>query len=238
VAVTAVSASKSKWRTDGSMNRGAYAQPVAEPITMSTSDGETLEGELARAEGDARATCVLCHPHPQAGGSMRSLVISELFRALPPAGITTVRFNFRGVEQSTGAWTAGEGERRDVTAAVDLGATLEHDRPLVLAGWSFGADLALATTDDRIAGWYAIAAPLRYTTKSDITRIAAVPRPKLLALAEHDEVRPATEVAELATSWTDTDVVVVPGASHFFVGRTDRLVALALEFADRVIAAR
>ena len=218
------------------MNRGAYAQPVAEPITMSTPDGETLEGEIARAEPRARAMCVLCHPHPQYGGSMRSLVISELFRALPPAGITTMRFNFRGVEQSTGSWTAGEGERRDVAAAVDLGATLEPDRPLVLAGWSFGADMALATTDDRIAGWYAIAAPLRYTTESDLTRITDDPRPKLLALAEHDEVRPATEVAARAEGWTDTDVVVVPGASHFFVGRTDRLVTLALEFADRVIA--
>ena len=100
-------------------------------IEVATSDGETLEGEVARAEGRVRATCVLCHPHPQFGGSMRSLVISELFHALPPAGITVLRFNFRGVEASTGAWTAGRGERADVVAAVEAGAALEPDRKAV-----------------------------------------------------------------------------------------------------------
>ncbi|MGZ8764215.1 MAG: alpha/beta hydrolase [Acidimicrobiia bacterium] len=206
-------------------------------ITVATSDGESLEGEVARADGVARATCVLCHPHPQYGGSMRSLVISELFRALPVAGVTALRFNFRGVEGSTGAWSSGDGERVDVMAAVGEATKLEPGRPLVLAGWSFGADMALATIDDRIAGWFAIAAPLRNTTEADLTAVSGDERPKLLALAEHDEIRPADEVATVASVWTDTDVVIVPGASHFFVGRIDRLVALALGFIDRVVAA-
>ena len=210
---------------------------MADRITVTTSDGETLEGELAPADGPARATCVLCHPHPQHGGSMRSLVISELFRALPAAGITTARFNFRGVEGSTGAWSSGTGERTDVTAAVELVQATALDLPLLLAGWSFGADMALATTVGSIAAWFAIAAPLRYTTEADVEAIATDPRPKLLALAEHDEVRPADEVEALASTWTDTEVVVVAGASHFFVGRTDRLVALALGFVDRIVAA-
>ncbi len=210
---------------------------MADRITVTTSDGETLEGELAAADGSARATCVLCHPHPQHGGSMRSLVISELFRALPAAGITTLRFNFRGVEGSTGAWSSGTGERADVAAAVELADATGPDRPLLLAGWSFGADMALATTVGPIAAWLAIAAPLRCTTEADVAAIAADPRAKLLALAEHDEIRPADEVAALASTWTETEVVVVSGASHFFVGRTDRLVALALGFVDQIVAA-
>ena len=88
-----------------------------------------------------------------------------------------------------------------------------------------------------VAGWFAIAPPLRYTTDADLDAIGADPRPKLLALAEHDEVRPAEEVAAVAAAWADTEVVIVPGASHFFVGRTDRLVALALGFVDRIVAA-
>jgi hypothetical protein len=210
---------------------------VTDHIELTTSDGEALEGEVARADGMARATWVLCHPHPQFGGSMRSLVISELFRALPAAGVTALRFNFRGVEASTGAWMAGEGERADVVAAVEAGAALEAGRPLVLAGWSFGADMALATIDDRISGWFAIAVPLRYTTDADLGAVARDPRPKLLVLAEHDEIRSAEEVATRATPWADTEVVIVPGASHFFVGRTDRLIALALGFVDRIVAA-
>jgi uncharacterized protein len=209
---------------------------VTEPITVSSADGVMLEGEIARAEGAARATCVLCHPHPQYGGSMRSLVISELFRALPAAGVTALRFNFRGVEASTGAWSAGNGERVDVAAAVAVAAALEPGRPLVLAGWSFGADMALSTIDERIAGWYAIAAPLRYTSDGDLAAVAADHRPKLLALAEHDEVRPADEVAAIANAWTSAETVIVAGASHFFVGRTDRLVDLAIGFVDRIVA--
>ena len=91
-------------------------------VSLGTADGETLEGEVARADGVPRATCVLCHPHPQFGGSMRSLVISELFGALPGAGITTLRFNFRGVEGSTGSWSTGTGERADVATAVEAGS--------------------------------------------------------------------------------------------------------------------
>jgi uncharacterized protein len=218
------------------MSEAAYARRVPDPISLATDDGERLEGEVTRADGVARATCVLCHPHPQFGGSMRSLVVSELFRALPVAGVAALRFNFRGVEGSTGAWTKGEGERADVVAAVAAGAALEPSRPLVLAGWSFGADMALTTIDDRISGWFAIAAPLRYTTEDDIGAIARDGRPKLLALGEHDEIRPADEVATVASTWTDTEVVIVPGASHFFVGRTDRLVALALGFVDRIVS--
>jgi alpha/beta superfamily hydrolase len=217
------------------MSAAAYARRVADPFSLTTADGETLEGEVARAEGATRATCVLCHPHPQFGGSMRSLVISELFRALPAAGVTVVRFNFRGVEGSTGTWAAGAGERHDVVAALARAETLEPGLPLVLAGWSFGADMALSTTDERIAAWYAIAAPLRYTADADLAAVGADARPKLLALAEHDEVRPPDEVAAIAGAWHATEIVVVPGASHFFVGRTDRLVTLALEFVERVV---
>ncbi len=208
---------------------------MTEPIILSTADGESLEGEIARAEGGERATAVLCHPHPQFGGSMRSLVISALFRALPGAGVTTVRFNFRGVEASTGAWSAGEYERADVVAAIDLAAELEPSRPLMLAGWSFGADMALSTIDERIAGWYAIAAPLRYTTDAHLAAVAGDHRPKLMALAERDEIRPAAEIATVASAWTSTETIIVAGASHFFVGRTDRLIELAFGFVDRIV---
>src|SRR5262245_3008926 len=76
------------------------ARVTVESLTLTAGDGVTLEAERAPAEGPSRATAVLCHPHPQHGGTMRSLVISALFKALPPAGVTCLRFNFRGVEGS------------------------------------------------------------------------------------------------------------------------------------------
>src|SRR5207244_2877172 len=97
---------------------------------------------------DPRAAVVLCHPHPQYGGTMRSIVIGALFEALPLAGFTCVRFNFRGVERSGGSHDEGKGELLDVQAALDAASSVRvGDEALVLAGWSFGADMTLATHD-------------------------------------------------------------------------------------------
>jgi uncharacterized protein len=214
--------------------RAAYARRVDSPqaTTVLTDDDCRLEAELVVAEPE-RCGMVLCHPHPQYGGTMRSIVISALFSALPAAGVTCLRFNFRGVEGSEGSHDQGRGEQRDVRAAVrDLGSLLAPTSPLVLTGWSFGADVALSVVDDRIDAWYAVAPPLRFATGLDA--LAADPRPKLVALAEHDEFRAPAEVAEVAASWAATEIDVVRGASHFFVGRTERIVDLAVGLVGRL----
>jgi len=167
---------------------------------------------------------------------MRSLVISALFDALPPAGFTCLRFNFRGVEGSEGAYGDGNLERVDAEAAVAplADALGQPQLTIVLAGWSFGADMALSVRAERLGAWLAIAPPLRYV--HDLDRLAADPRPKLLALAQHDEVRDPNEVAAIAEGWANTEVHVIGGASHFFMGRTDRLVELAHQYLDRLAA--
>jgi alpha/beta superfamily hydrolase len=205
------------------------------PIACATADGLALEAELARPDAAPRAAAVLCHPHPQAGGSMRSIVIGALFEALPRAGVTCLRFNFRGVEGSDGSYDEGRGEQLDVKAAIAaLDGTVDPALPMLLAGWSFGADLALATVVERVAAWLAIAPPLRMVP--DFSAVAADPRPKLLALAEHDEFRAPESVRDATRDWVATDLEVVGGASHFFVGRTDRLVELAVAYVDRLVS--
>jgi alpha/beta superfamily hydrolase len=176
---------------------------------------------------------VLCHPHPQYGGTMRSIVISALFDALPPQGVACLRFNFRGVEGSEGVHDAGNLERVDAeTAVAALTEELPPRVPLVLTGWSFGADMALSVRDQRVTAWFAIAPPL--VVVHDVDGLLSDPRPKLLALAQHDEYRDPAAVTELAEHWANTDVHLVGGASHFFVGRTDRLVELASGYVDRL----
>ena len=192
-------------------------------MTLVTEDGETLDGELATAAAP-HAQVVLCHPHPQHGGSMRSLVVSELFTALPGMGVDCLRFDFRGVGASTGAFDHGVGERHDVRAALDHALARAGAIPTHLVGWSFGADLALSIRDAGHAGWVGIALPLHWL--DDPAATGADPRPKRLFLAEHDEFRPAEEVRAATAGWTNTEVEVVGGASHFFVGRTHRLVEL------------
>jgi uncharacterized protein len=202
--------------------------------SLSTADGLTLEAELAIPDNGARAAAVLCHPHPQFGGTMRSIVIGALFESLPAVGVTCLRFNFRGVEQSTGVHDEGRGELLDVRAALEAVTDLIPDElPLLLAGWSFGADMALATVDDRLAGWLAIAPPLRFATGFDL--VAADRRPKQLVLGQHDEFRDPASVVEATEEWVATEVEVIAGASHFFVGRTDRVVDAARAFVDRLV---
>ncbi len=203
-----------------------------EALRLQSADGHGLEAELAVATPE-RARMVLCHPHPQYGGTMRSIVIGALFDALPRRGVTCLRFNFRGVGTSEGRHDEGRGERLDAQAALRvLAADASAGVPVVLTGWSFGADVALSVTDPALAAWLAIAPPLH--VHDPATGVARDPRPKLLALAEHDEVRSPEEVAALVAGWTATEIEVIGGASHFFVGRTDRLVELASAFVDRL----
>jgi alpha/beta superfamily hydrolase len=205
-------------------------------VRLQTADGVALEAEWSAA-GHARAAAVLCHPHPQFGGTMRSIVISALYEALPGRGISCLRFNFRGVEGSEGESTAGRAETLDVLAALDTAGDLAAGAgPLVLIGWSFGADMALATDDPRVAGWVAIAPPLRFRATADYDVVGADPRPKLLVLAAHDEFRTPPEIEDATRDWEATQTEVVAGASHFFIGRTERVVTLAGAFVDDLVA--
>jgi alpha/beta superfamily hydrolase len=200
-------------------------------VKLQTSDGVFLEAET-RGPDDPIARVVLCHPHPQYGGTMRSIVISALFDALPQQGVACLRFNFRGVENSEGTHGEGREEPLDVMAALDAACELPATRrvPAVLVGWSFGADMALSVADDRLAAWVAIAPPLRFRSFSDYEPVADDARPKLLILAAHDEFRPPSEIEAEVASWANTRAETVAGASHFFVGRTDKVVELTGDF--------
>lgn len=204
-------------------------------ITLHTDDGLSLDGELAAAiDAPPRAGCVLCHPHPLHGGDMHSIVVAGLFHALPKLGVTCLRFDFRGVGRSEGTHTGGDLERLDARAAIDtLAAELPGGVPIVLAGWSFGGDVALSVDDPRVAAWLAVAPPLKFGRALDA--IAGDPRPKLLVLAQHDEIRPPAEVEAEVAHWSRASTVVVAGASHFFIGRTDRVVDAAAGLFDSLV---
>ncbi|HEX9530664.1 MAG TPA: hypothetical protein VF954_05970 [Acidimicrobiales bacterium] len=205
---------------------------VIEPIRLHTSDELALEAELS-VPPDPRAAVVLAHPHPRQGGNMRSIVPGALFAALPGLGVAALRFNFRGVEGSEGSYGGGIGERHDIVAAVGALHDVTEGLPLVLAGWSFGADTSLAVVDERITAWMAIAPPLRTAPIEDLVA-SADPRAKLLVVGDHDQYRPPEQARPLVAAWVNTELEVVAGADHFFVGRTDRLVELAVAYVDRL----
>jgi len=199
------------------------------PVGVRTSDGIDLEAEVARG-ATPRAAVVLAHPHPAHGGSMRSLVTSELFAALPDLGVAALRFNFRGVGDSGGSHGGGEPERRDVTAAIGVMARLVPGVPLVVSGWSFGADVSLAVDDPALDGWFAVAPPLRILP-AGLLVASGDPRPKVLAVPEHDQFNPPDRCAEMTSGWVNTRREVVAGGDHFLVGRTQVVARWLAAFA-------
>lgn len=208
----------------------------SEATTLRTTDGLILEAELA-VPAAPWAAVVLAHPHPRQGGNMRSIVPGVLFDALPGAGVAVLRFNFRGVGTSEGAHDFGIGEQSDIAAAVDALHPITEGLPLVLAGWSFGADTSLAVDDPRLSGWCAMAPPLRVIP---VDRMVAArdPRPKLLVVPERDRFRTPDEVRQMTTEWVNTRIETVAGADHFFLGRTEQLAPVLIELLNELSPAR
>lgn len=114
---------------------------TAQRVSISAPCGQ-LEG-LLESGGDASGpVLVLCHPHPQYGGSMYDGVLDCAAQALGPHVRACLRFNFRGVGDSDGAWDAGAGEVDDVVAAANFLTDEYPDAPLWILGYSFGAAMA------------------------------------------------------------------------------------------------
>ncbi len=179
---------------------------------------------------DPHAALVLCHPHPQHGGTMSAPLIAALARHLTGAGWAVLRFNFRGVGSSTGEWGGGEAEIADVAAAVRA-ARVRHPRlPTHLAGWSFGAATALrwqAGAGDGMP-YVGIAPPVA----SDLT--PALPAPGELApasrtfvLGDRDQFTPIDDLRAYAES-IGAVLEVMKGSDHFFHFRDARVAEIVV----------
>lgn len=184
-----------------------------ESITITAPDGVELEAMWA-APAAPKALVVACHPHPLYGGTMEASVPSALFRSLRGHETAVLRFNFRGVGRSQGSHDEGRAERLDVVAAVDAMAERWPDRPVVLAGYSFGADVALAVDHPRIAAWLAVAPPLRVVPIEEMTALAD-PRPVRVLTGEADQYRPPNEAQELLAPYPTVSVTTMERSDHF-----------------------
>ena len=167
-----------------------------------------------------RGVAVLCHPHPQHGGTLDNKVVQTLARAFVQIGYRAVRFNFRGVGASEGAWDEGRGEIEDALAVVAAlrDPALPLASSLVLGGFSFGGFVASQVAarlvaDGAPAERLALIAPA--ATRFDL---APVPADTLVVHGEHDDVVPLAAVLDWARPQA-LPITVVPGAGHFFHGQ-------------------
>ncbi len=170
----------------------------------------------------ARGLAVVCHPHPQFGGTMDNKVVQTLARALVQLGYRCVRFNFRGIGASQGQWDEGRGEIDDAMAVVQ--SQRAEGEPLVLAGFSFGAYVAsqARTRLTDVERLILVGPAVQNFT------VAAVPAGTLLIHGEQDDVVPLAAVLDWARpqAWP---ITVLPGAGHFFHGQLAALKQIVLD---------
>ena len=161
---------------------------------------------------------VICHPHPSHGGTLQNKVVHTLSRAFIHRQFRALRFNFRGVGESAGAYAEGEGELQDTLAAIAWMRSQSPDLPLWIAGFSFGAAMAVrAAVQDTPAGLVSIApAASRFASGLD----SQPDCPWLVVQGDQDELVAIEEtIAWLNGLVPGPELQVFPGVDHFFHGK-------------------
>ncbi len=172
----------------------------------------------APQETDIVGCAVICHPHPSHGGTMQNKVSHTLARSFVGQGFIALRFNFRGVGESDGAFEEGRGELEDVFAAMDYLSDKMADLPLWVSGFSFGAAMAVrAAAERRTAGLVSIAPAVSRFAES----LPSQPDcPWLILQGDQDELVDVDEtVAWVNELEPGPELQILDGAEHFFHGK-------------------
>lgn len=208
----------------------SFRPPVPRPATIDGPAGPLEARVEDAAPGTVPAVCgVVCHPHPLYGGTMQNKVVHTLARAMQEAGAPTVRFNFRGVGASAGHYDAGAGELEDALAACAWARAHWRCETLWLAGFSFGAAVALeAAAVAKPAALVTVAPPVGRIIVTPVTRPSC---PWLVVQGESDELVDVTSVRRWVGEFVvPPRLVELPEAEHFFHGRLGELRAAVLGF--------
>jgi alpha/beta superfamily hydrolase len=203
------------------VRNGAF--PCNQSLTLAGPAGVlealTLCPEAAVA---ATATAVILHPHSLHGGTMQNKVVHTLARAFGELGVASVRFNFRGVGASTGRFAHGEGETEDALAVIAWVRKQRPDTPVWLAGFSFGAYVALrAAAPAQVSGLITVAPAVHLY---DFSTLVLPQCPWLLIQGEADEIVPVAAVRDwLSGIAPQPQTLFLPGVGHFFHGHLAEL---------------
>lgn len=208
---------------------GPKGPPPAIALTIDGPVG-ALEAKLEDpGASQVRRFGIVCHPHPLYGGTMDNKVVHTLARAMQELGAPTIRFNFRGTGASAGAFDNGRGEVADLLAVERYARKRWPDAALWLAGFSFGAYVALqAEAQLAPAKLVTIAPPV---ARFDLGAVAAPRAPWLLVQGDVDDVvDPAAVLAWARGQAHPPQLHVLAGAGHFFHGRLHEAKTLVTAF--------
>jgi hypothetical protein len=187
---------------------------------------EETEHDQRQRDGSPREAALVCHPHPQHGGTMHNKVVYRIARGLRRSGAVVLRFNYRGVHLSEGAYAEGEGELEDARAALAFLRNRYPGLPCTLAGFSFGSRIALrlggeqARENPGVRRIIAAGFPAIY---KDATYLDS-PVPRVFIQSTHDEFGPVAMIESVVASLSEPKrLILIEARDHFFSGGLDRL---------------
>lgn len=193
-----------------------------------------LEALLEEPEaGSPSFAALVCHPHPQHGGTMHNKVVYRLARGLRKAGAVVLRFNYRGVNLSEGVYDHGVGETEDARMCLEWLRSRYPHLPAMIAGFSFGSRIALRIGAQRPDLKKVIAAgfPTVYKDRSYLDPCSV---PRTFLHSTHDEFGPMDELsAVVAELEGPPELVFIPSKDHFFSDALDAFEAAVIAAAPR-----
>ena len=182
-----------------------------------------LEALLEEPEGQApRETVLICHPHPQYGGTMHNKVVYRMARAMRRAGAIPLRFNYRGVNFSEGKYDESIGELEDARATLEFLRARYPDLPFSLAGFSFGSRIILRLGCE--VGDASRLIAVGYPAEDAASRaLGDCEIPRVFIQSTHDEFGPpAAMESYFANLKGPKELIWVEASDHFFAGALDQ----------------
>ncbi len=192
-----------------------------------------IEGPAGRLEAllwtspvaNPSLTALVCHPHPRFGGTMHNKVVFRVAKTLHHRGVPVLRFNFRGAGLSEGEHDKGNGEADDVRAALDYLTKEFTGRPILLAGFSFGAwvGLRVGCADKRVMELVGLGIPVN---DSDLAYLKSCAKPKLILQGSRDQFGARERVEALLAEMPEPKrAVFIEDGDHFFTGHLQEMAA-------------
>ena len=184
-----------------------------------------LEALLEEPDQSAVGIALVCHPHPQHGGTMHNKVVYRLAKGLRRSGHVVMRFNYRGVNLSEGAYAHGEGELDDARIALDVLLSRYPALPLTLAGFSFGSRIVLrmGCAPDGTAARRVIAVGFP-TVYRDRSFLGGCTVPRIFIQSTRDQYGPVEELRPLVEALPEPKQLIwIDAEDHFFAGALEQL---------------
>jgi alpha/beta superfamily hydrolase len=193
-----------------------------ESLFLAGSAGR-LETLLEEPDEGAIGAALVCHPHPQHGGTMHNKVVYRMARGLRRSGHVVLRFNYRGVNRSEGSYAHGEGEFEDARVALDFLRIRYPELPLTLAGFSFGSRIALRLGCSGMPARRVIAAGFP-TVYKDRSFLEGCTLPRIFVQSTHDEFGPVEDLSRLVETLPEPKQLIwIDAQDHFFAGALEQL---------------